>query len=1081
MMRWIIGTSLRFRFLVMAIGLCLMVFGVLRLQEMPVDVFPEFAPAKVEIQTIALGLSPSEVESLVTVPLENALAGVPGVANLRSKSVAQLSSVVAIFKPGVDELKTRQLVTERMALATPNLPRWAAPPFMMPPLSSTSRVMKIGITSKDRTVMDLSMLAYWTIRARLLGVPGVANIAIWGEQLKMVQVQVDQDRMAALGITLDEVQEAVSDSLDVGLLRHASGAHIGTGGFIETPKRRFEILLTSASQTPETLAQVPITIKDGKPLVLGDVAVINYGPQAAIGDAVINDGPGLMLIVEKFPWGNTLEVTRGVEAALAAMKPGLPGVEIDTKIFRPATFIEDSINNLSNALLLGCVLVILVMIAFLYEWRAALIATVAIPLSLLAAGLVLASTGASMNTMVLAGFVIAIGAVVDDAIIDIENILRRVRLERAAASTNETNAAANNVTNPAHPLRSLARTILQASLEVRRPIVYATLIVVMAVMPVLFMDGLSGAFFKPLVLSYVLAILSSLLVAVTLTPALAFILLRGAPISAKPAPLVGWLSGGYVALLTKTTHASRSAMWMVALVTVGGAAMWPLLGHTLLPSFKERDFLMHWVTPPGTSHPEMVRITTRASEELRTIPGVRNFGAHIGQAFAADEVVGVNFGENWISISPKVDYDQTIVALDKVVKGYPGLYRDLQTYLKERIREVLTGSGEAIVVRIFGTDLEILRTKAEQVRLAMAGVQGMDHLHKELIVEVPEIQVKLNLDLAQRYGLKPGDLRRASAAFMAGEEVGDIFNSGRTYDVQVWTLPERRNNLTALQNMLINTPTGQRVRLAEVADITIEPSPNVIVREGGSRRIDVHANVKGRALESVAKDVQKELDKIAFPIGYHAALQGEYVELKVARDRIFLFTGFALIAIFLLLQITFRSWLLAFLTFLTLPFALVGGVVAAHFAGGVVSLGSLVGFLTVLGIAARNGIMMVCHFQQLELYENEPFGAALVVRGARERLSPILMTAGAAGLAVLPLVIFGNLPGHEIEYPMAVVILGGLFTSTLLNLLIVPALYLRFAKGTAHEPLSEEPLSEKPPSEEPQNPDPQPHPHLAPV
>ncbi len=1031
MMHWIIGTSLRFRFLVIAISASLMYFGFLRLQDLPIDVFPEFAPAKVEIQTIALGLSPSEVESLVTLPLENALAGIPGVADLRSKSVPQLSSVVVLFEDGVDELKTRQLVNERVAIATPNLPTWAAPPFMMPPLSSTSRVMKIGITSPKRSVMDLSMLAYWTIRARLLGVPGVANIAIWGEQLKMLQVEVDPDRLATFDVTLDEVKEAVSDALDVGLLRYSGGAHIGTGGFIETPNQRLEVLHTSAGQTPETLAQVPIGLKGGKPLLLGEVANIVFGPQAMIGDAVINDGPGLMLIVEKFPWGNTLEVTRGVEAALEAMKPGLPDVEIDTKIFRPATYIEDSIKNLSNALLIGCVLVVLVMIAFLYEWRAALIATVAIPLSLLAAGLLLDLSGASMNTMVLAGFVIAIGAVVDDAIIGIENIMRRLRQERAAGSP-----------------RSVARVILDASLEVRAPIVFATLIVVVAVLPVLFMEGLSGAFFKPLVLAYLLAILASMLVAVTVTPALGLILLRNAPLEGKGSPLVVWLARGYSALLAKATRGPRPAYVAVAVVTLSGAAMWPLLGHSLLPDFKERDFLMHWVTNPGTSHPEMVRITTRASKELRAIPGVRNFGAHIGQAFAADEVVGVNFGENWISIDPSVDYDKAVAAVDEMVKGYPGLYRDLQTYLKERIREVLTGSGEAIVVRIFGPDLEVLRDKAEEVRSAMAGIDGIVNLHKELMVEVPEVQIELKLDAAQRYGLKPGDVRRASAALVAGDEVGDIFTGGRTYDVQVWTSPEWRHSLTSLERMLIDTPTGDRVRLSEVADIAIKPSPNVIRREGGSRRIDVEANAAGRDLESVAKDVQSRLDKIDFPIGYRAVLQGEYIELKAARERILLFTGLALLTILVLLQLTFRSWRLAAMTFLTLPFALVGGVLAAYAAGGVISLGSLVGFLTVLGIAARNGIMMICHFQHLEMHEGEPFGLAMVLRGARERLSPILMTAGAAGLAILPLVIYGNLPGHEIEYPMAVVILGGLVTSTLLNLFIVPALYLRFGAGT---------------------------------
>lgn len=1032
MMRWIVGTSLRFRFLVMAMGACLMYFGFLRLKEMPIDVFPEFAPARVEIQTIALGLSPSEVESLVTLPLENALAGVPGVSQLRSKSVPQLSSVVALFKPGVDELETRQLVSERVAIATRGLPTWAAPPYMMPPLSSTSRVMKIGITSPNRSVMDLSMLAYWTIRARLLGVPGVANIAIWGEQLKMLQVEVDPERLASYNVTLDQVQEAVSDTLDVGLLRYSSGAHIGTGGFVETANKRMELLLTSASQTPETLAQVAVGLKDGKPLLLGEVAKIVFGPQGMIGDAVINDGPGLMLIVEKFPWGNTLEVTRGVEAALEAMKPGLPDVEIDTKIFRPATFIEDSIHNLSTALLMGCLLVVVVMIAFLYEWRAALIASVAIPLSLLAAGLMLYLGNASMNTMVLAGLVIAIGAVVDDAIIDIENITRRLRQERESGGS-----------------RSVAQIILEASLEVRRPIVYATLIVVMAVMPVLFIEGLSGAFFKPLVMAYVLAILASMLVAVTVTPALGLILLRNAPLRSSGSPLLGWLDRGYTVLLTKATASPRPAYVAVAAVTICGAVAWPFLGHSLLPDFKERDFLMHWVTNPGTSHPEMVRITTRASKELRAMPGVRNFGAHIGQAFAADEVVGINFGENWISISPTVNYDDTVASIDEMVKGYPGLYRDLQTYLKERIREVLTGAGEAIVVRIYGDDLTVLREKAEIVREAMSGVDGVANLHKELMVEIPEVQIKLKLEAAQRYGLKPGDVRRASGALVAGEEVGDIFNSGRTYDVQVWTSPEWRHSMSSLQNMLIDTPTGERVRLRDVAEIDVVPSPNVIQREGGSRRIDVHCNTKGRDLESVAKDVQARLDKIDFPLGYRAVLQGEYQELRAARQRIVLFTGVALVAILLMLQMTFHSWRLAWMSFLTLPFALVGGVLAASLGGGVISLGSLVGFLTVLGVAARNGIMMICHFQHLENVEGESFGLPLVLRGARERLSPILMTAGAAALAIMPLVVYGNLPGQEIEYPMAVVILGGLVTSTLLNLFIVPALYLRFGAGTA--------------------------------
>jgi CzcA family heavy metal efflux pump len=1031
MMKLLIGSSLRFRYLVLALGVVLTWFGLARLGNVPVDVFPEFAPPRVEIQTICLGLSPAEVEQLVTVPLENALNGVPGVDVMRSKSVQQLSSILLIFKPGADEIRARQLVSERMAIASKTLPTWAAPPFMMPPLSSTSRIMKIGITSKDKSVMDLSMLAYWTIRQRLLGVPGVANVAIWGEQLKILQVMVDPKRLAAAEVTLDQVQETVSDALDVGLLRYTRGAHIGTGGFVETPNQRFQLRFAASGVTPETLAKVPVTTRDGKPLLLSDVANLVYAPQGMVGDAVINDGPGLMLIVEKFPWGNTLAVTRGVEEALERMKPGLPGVEIDTTIFRPATFVEDSISNLSWALMLSCLLVAGIIVIFLYEWRTAIVCIIAIPLSLLAAGLVLFMSGATVNTMTLAGFVIALGIVVDDAILDVENIMRRLRIARRGGDT-----------------RSTARIILDASLEMRAPIVSATLIVVTAVVPVLFMEGLTGSFFKPLIAAYVLAIAASLIVAMTVTPALCLILLNNATLEGRESPVVGWLLRHYPPLLERATRTPRAAYITVAVVTLAGIVVWPLLGHSLLPAFKERDFLMHWVTSPDTSLPEMLRITTRASKELRAIPGVRNFGAHIGQAFAADEVVGVNFGENWISISKEADYDKTHAKVEEMVEGYPGLYRDVQTYLKERIREVLTGAGEAIVVRIFGPDLAVLRDKAEEVRAALADVPNLINLHKELIVEVPHIQVTVNLEEARRYGLKPGDVRRAAAFLMAGEEVGDIFIEGRAYDVQVWTAPEFRRSIDSVREMLIDTPIGQRVRLSEVADVSIQPTPNVIKREASSRRIDVEANVRGRDLAAVAGDVQARLQKIAFPLGYYAVMQGEYQELSAARRRLELLGALAVAVIFVLLQQSFGSWRLAALSFLTLPSALVGGVLAAWLGGGVISLGSLIGFLTVLGIAARNGIIMINHFQHLERYEGEAFGMGLVLRGASERLRPILMTTGAAGLAILPLIIFGNLPGHEIEYPMAVVIMGGLVTSTLLNLFIVPALYLRFGRGT---------------------------------
>jgi Cu/Ag efflux pump CusA len=582
---------------------------------------------------------------------------------------------------------------------------------------------------------------------------------------------------------------------------------------------------------------------------------------------------------------------------------------------------------------------------------------------------------------------------------------------------------------------------------VRNAIIFATLIIVVALSPILFLEGLSGAFFRPLALSYVLAMLASMVVALTVTPALSLILFRKAPLERRDPPVMRWLVRGYNAVLSRIVSSPRAAYLTVVATAVAGLVVFPLLGQDLLPSFKERDFLMHWLTKPGTSLPEETRITIQASKELRSIPGVRNFGAHIGQALIMDEVVGVYFGENWVSVDPKVDYDKTLAAIQEAVDGYPGVVRDVQTYLKERIREVLTGSSEAIVVRIYGQDLGVLRSKAEEVRQRLEGIDGIVDLHVELQEEIPQIEVEVDLAAAEKYGIKPGDVRRAAAVLMSGQEAGDIFRDGKAYDVQVWSTPETRDSLTDLRQLLIDTPTGGPVRLEEVADVRITPTPNVIERENRNRRIEVEANVRGRDLGSVVGDVEQALQEVKFPLEYRPELLGEYAERQAAQQRLQNFAIIAVIVIFFLLQLSFGSWRLAIMAFVTLPLALVGGVLAAFIGGGVISLGSLVGFLTVLGIAARNGIMMINHFQHLEEEEGEPFGPGLVLRGARERLAPILMTAGATALALLPLVAAGDIPGQEIEYPMAVVILGGLGTSTLLNLFVVPSLYLRFGRS----------------------------------
>jgi CzcA family heavy metal efflux pump len=1030
-MRWIVGSSLRFRFLIVAAAAALVFFGVQELRGEKVDVFPEFAPTRVEIQTACLGLSAEEVEELVSVPLEDALNGVPGVEIIRSESVPQLSNITLLFKRGTDFLKARQLVQERLHNVETTLPTWAAPPFLMQPVSSTSRIMKIGLSSKTLSMMDLSVTSYWKIRARLLRVPGVANVAIWGERLKQMQVDVDPSRLRADRVSLDQVMEVTSKALDAGLLQFSEGATVGTGGFIETANQRLSTRHVPSIIKPRDLAQVPLAERDGRKLRIGDVAKVVYGPQPLIGDAVVNDGPGLLLVVEKLQGANTLEVTQGVEDALRVLRPGLPGVQIDSHIFRPASFIELAIHNLSIALILGCILVVFVLVAFLFEWRAAFISLVAIPLSLVAAGVVLSLRGATVNTMVLAGFAVAVGVVVDDAIIDMENIVRRIRTRRAEGG-------------------ALATTILKASLEVRGAILYATLINVVAVLPVVFVGGLSGSFFRPLALSYALAVMASMVVALTVTPALSMILLSRGELRRREAPLVRGLKRGYGAVLTRVVHRPRGAYAAVAAVLLLGVVVFPRLGEELFPSFKERDFLMHWVSTPGTSMPEERRIVTRASRELRQVPGVRDFGSHIGQAFLGEEIVGANFGENWVSVDPKANYDKTLASIHEVVDQHPGLYRNVQTYMRERIEEVLSGSGEPIVVRIFGDDLHTLRKTAGRVQEALSDIHGLTELHTDLQSDVPQIDVKVRLAVARRYGVKPGDVRRAAATLVASEEVGDIFRAGKAYDVHVWSTPRTRNNLTAIRNLPIDTPRHGQVRLATLADVRIRPTPNVIQRENASRRIDVAANLKGRDLGAVTKDVERQLQGVQLPLGYHAQLLGEAAERKSAQRHLLVYGAAAGAAILLLLQAAFGSWRLAAVLFLTLPMALVGGVLAAYAGVGVISLGALIGFFTVLGIAARNGIMMITHFQHLEREEGETFGPELVLRGARERLAPILMTAFATGLALLPLVISGDKPGQEIEHPMAVVIVGGLVTSTLLNLFVVPALYLRFA-GHGHD------------------------------
>src|SRR5262245_43702375 len=1029
-MSWLVSTSLRLRVAVLALSCLLIFYGIRTLRTTPLDVFPEFAPPLVEIQTEAPGLSTEEVESMITMPLENALNGTPWKKVIRSKSVLGLSSVVLIFEDGTDLIRARQLVQERLATEASRLPAVAHQPVILSPLSSTSRAMKIGITSTKLSQMEMTELARWTIRPRLMAVPGVANVAIWGQRDRQFQVTVDPERLQAHEVTLGTIERSAADAV---LLEG--------GGFVDTPNQRLAIRQQVGIYDAEDLGNVKVDFRGNAPLRMRDVADVIESYPPPIGDAVISavrdtpDGtkrvgePGLLLIVEKQPWGNTLEVTHKVEAALDALRPGLKELDIDPTIFRPATFIERSLYNLSHAMAVGCALVVVILFAFLFDWRTAVISLTAIPLSLIAAGLVLHYRGGTLNTMVIAGLVIALGEVVDDAIIDVENILRRLQLNSQSP-------------NPQSPFQ----VVLAASLEVRSAVVYASLIVTLVFVPILFLDGLAGSFFRPLAIAYILAILASLLTALTVTPALSLLLLPSANRTRHDAPFAHILKAAYRGLLPPLVARPVLSLGIVIVAFVGTGVAVTQLGEEFLPNFQETDFLMHWVEKPSASLDSMVRITKQAAGELRAIPGVRNFGSHIGRAEVADEVYGPNFTELWISVDPKYDLPSTVKKIQTAVDGYPGLYRDLLTYLKERIKEVLSGAGATIVVRTYGPDLAVLRAKGDEIKKTIEKVPGVTNLKVEAQVLVPQVQVRLRPEAAARFGLPPAQVRHAVATLVKGTKVGEVYQDQKTYDVVVRGLPKVRTDIEAIRELPIDLPFGGQAPLKHVAEVFIEPATNEIKRESASRRLDVTCNVAGRDLGSVAREIETAVKKLDFPTEYHPEFLGEYAARQESRRRLFALAGLSFLGIILLLHMDFRSWQLTALVLLTIPFALVGGVVGAILQGGILSLGSLVGFVTVLGIAARNGIMLVSHYRHLEEVEGEPFGVPLVLRGAEERLTPILMTALATGLALVPLVISGNLPGHEIEYPMAVVILGGLTTSTILNLFLLPPIYAMFGR-----------------------------------
>ncbi len=1024
MIRWVVESSMKLRFLVIVLALLLLIFGFAQLRQMPVAVYPEIDPPHVEIQTEALGLSAEEIEAMLTVPMEaDLLNGVAWLDQIYSRSVAGLSSILLVFEPGTDPIRARQMVQERLteAYALPNVSK---PPLMLQPVSSANRVLMVGLSSDELSPIEMGVLARWIIQPRLLGVTGVANVAVWGQRERQLQVLVDPEELHQEGVTLSQVVETAGEALWYSPLSYLEASAPGTAGWIDTPNQRLSVRHLQPISTADDLAKVAVV--DNKNLTLGDVTTVVEDHQPLIGDAALNDGPGFLLVVEKFPGANTLDVTQGVEEALADLQPGLQGMEIDTGVFRPANYIESAVGNLGLLALIGGVLVILVLLAFYFQWRTALISLLAIPLSLVAAGTILYVTEATFNIMVLAGMAAVLAIIIDDAVVDPENITERLRQKRQEDAD-----------------VSVSRVILAAVLEMRSPLGYALVIILLLLLPLFFLPGLTGSLIQPLVVSYTLAMIASLLVALIITPALSLSLLSNASLR-RESPITKGLRGIYNGLLTRTVGSSTIAIIVAAVFIVIGMASLLILDVSLLPTLKQRDLLIQFEAAPGTSRPEMNRIVAQASGELQAIPGVQNIGSHVGRAITGDSVVNINSADLWINIDPEADYAATVATIQEVVDGYPGLERQLQTYQPELLGQALTGPDNDVVVRVYGHDLEVLRDMAGDVELAMAGVAGVVGAKANIHSEEPQVEIEVDLAAAEQRGIKPGDIRRQATTLLSGIHVGNLYEEQKVFDVLVWGQPELRSSMTNIDQLLIDTPDGSQVPLGELAEVRIAPAATVIERDAVSRFVDIGADVSGRSIEAVKADIESSVQQLPIPFEYHMEVLSDAQGLQANQQRLIAIAIAALIGVFLVIQAGIGGWRLALALFLTLPMALVGGLLAAVIAGGVLSIGSLFGLLTVLAIAVRNGLVMVNHVQRLAQEEGDSVEPEVVVRGAADRVAPIFMTALATIVALLPMLIGGGIAGNEMLGPLAAVMVGGLITSTLLNLFIVPALYLRW-------------------------------------
>jgi CzcA family heavy metal efflux pump len=1029
MLKAIVRFSLRFRGIVIALAFALLGYGVYSLTRARYDVFPEFAPPQVAIQTEAPGLAPEQVEVLVTQPIENAINGVAGIDALRSRSIQGLSVITVVFHSGRNIYLDRQLVAERLATVSGQLPAAVKPPIMTPLTSSTSLVMVLGLTSKRVSVMDESTVAQWTVRQRLLATPGVANVAIFGAETRQIQIQYNPRRLVEHDLTVNDVLAAA---------RRATG--VRGSGFVTTPNQRIILVSRGQSVTPAEVAGIVLTHANGANVTLGDVARVVAAPAPRIGGATIMAQPGLVLMVWAQYGANTLEVTSGLQRAIAQLKAALArqGINLHADIFRPATFIETALHNLGTSLLVGGVLIMVVLFLFLFNLRTAVISCTAIPLSLLAAVIIMEHLGATLNTMTLGGLAIAIGEVVDDAVIDVENIYRRLRENRLAGQP-----------------RSIFQVILDASLEVRSAVVYATFAVILIFFPVLTMSGLAGRLFAPLGEAYIWAILASLGVALTVTPALSWVLLGERDLPPQEPWMVRGFKMIYRKLLLGVEKSPVLVMAGVVAVLAAGGFILPKLSSSFLPEFRENHFTLHVWTVPGTSIDQSMRLGERVTRALLKLPDVRVVAQRVGRAELSEDTWGAHYSEMEVNFKPSgLSGKKEQEGIREVVDKFPGVSSSVESFFRERMEETLTGYTAEVVVNVFGNSLGELDREGEQVAGSLNKIRGATDVHIQSPPGMPEVVIRLRKSAMAHWGFDPLEVLDTIQTAYGGDVVGQTYQGNRVFGVDVILDSKDRGSVEAIKSLPLQSPDGNYVDLGQLADVYETSGRYLILHEGARRVQTITCNVTGRSVPSFVKEARKRVSELTFPRGTYVEFGGTAAAQEQSRRQLIIHSLLAGLGIVLLMSVVMGNRRNLILVLLDLPFALVGGILAAWITGGNLSLGSLVGFVTLFGITVRNSIMMISHFQHLVEVEGMDWGLEAALRGASERLAPILMTALVTGLGLLPLALASGTAGREIEGPMAIVILGGLFTSTTLNLLVLPALslrYGRFEKGTGDE------------------------------